>query len=470
MHSFEKKIYDYILREQLLPRGSHVVLGLSGGADSVCLLQVLTVLKESLALTLTAVHVHHGIRGGEADGDAAFAEAFCRERGVACRTFYADVPAIAAEGGFSEEEAGRRVRYDYFRQVRDAVGADVIATAHHRDDQTETVLLNLCRGSSLRGLTGMRPAGHGIIRPLLSVTRAEIEDYLKTQGLSWREDRTNHEMAYTRNRMRGRVLPMLREEINGGTDLHVARTADLLTDVMDYIDGMAGEAARRVLDETGLDEGYLILREEAFGGLHKVLQREVIRLAFETLSGSAKDLTMTHIEQIRLLCEKPVGKRLTLPYDLRAVKGEGEILLGRAGSPALRQDEMPQGQPFEQPPELVLLEVSVPEAVRPALLKDDKAFQNPENPYTKWIDYDTIKDRLIFRKRREGDYMVIAGGRRKKLRRILIDDKISARRRDALWLLCDGDHVIWIPETGRLSEAVKVTESSRHIVQIGIRA
>ena len=241
-----EKVLDYIRKNGMVQRGDRIIAGVSGGPDSVCLLFLLDKYKETLGISLEVVHMEHGIRGKESLEDAAFVENFCRKLAIPCHTYHRDIPKLAREWKCSGEEAGRRARYEAFEEVRSKNGGTKIAVAHNRNDQAETVLFHLVRGSGLSGLSGIRPVRGNIIRPLLCLTREEIEDLLRKENLPFRTDATNLETDYARNRIRLNILPLLREELNPRACEHLAETAERLALAEDYLAGQAREAAKRL--------------------------------------------------------------------------------------------------------------------------------------------------------------------------------------------------------------------------------
>ena len=257
------------LRTGLLPRGMGVLCAVSGGADSLCLLHLLWSRREELGLRVCAAHYEHGLRGAASLDDCAFVEAFCRERDIPCLVGHGDVKAYAEERGLGLEEAARELRYGFLERAADVLGCELIATAHTADDNAETMLLNLVRGSGAKGLSGIPPRRGRIVRPLLDATRDEVEAYLREQGLVWREDETNGEERFRRNLLRRRAIPVLRG-INPAFSEAAARTAELLRQDEDCL----REQAERFLDEEFDGES---LSAAALAALHPAVAARVLR-------------------------------------------------------------------------------------------------------------------------------------------------------------------------------------------------
>lgn len=228
-------VKHFIDKDHLLQKGDKVLVALSGGADSVALLHILNSFKEEFNITLYAAHFNHGIRGEEADRDERFCKALCEKMGVSFFRFQADVPSIARRYGESVELCGRKMRYDFLQRVcHDKLGGAKIATAHHSDDNAETVLWNLTRGSGLAGLAGIPVKRDIIIRPLLHCTRAGIEAYCAENDLAYVTDSTNLSDDYTRNKLRHQVMPVLRE-LNPSVGESIGRTSSILREADEYL-------------------------------------------------------------------------------------------------------------------------------------------------------------------------------------------------------------------------------------------
>ena len=377
MDAFPEKIMKYVDQHALLSPGDRIVVGLSGGADSVCLLLILQVISGKMPLSLCAVHVEHGIRGQEALEDTAFCRQLCETRGIPFREVHCDVPGMARREGLSLEEAGRKARYETFARVREEWGGTKIAVAHHREDQAETLLLHLFRGTHLAGMQGMRPRQGVIIRPLLDVSREEIEAWLCAQGVFWRTDSTNLTDDYARNRVRHRILPEARQ-INAAATAHLAEACDAIGEVMDYMEAeaerlyrlcrikrpMDAQTDRIVADKfqelerttddemskqedgkqslTGVDcrttqkkiennqlesqEG-VTLNVNILAAAPPVLARFVLKRAYLDCCGQCKDVGAVHYAALMGLLTGETGKQLDLPHGVRAEKNYDRLTL-----------------------------------------------------------------------------------------------------------------------------------------------
>ena len=511
----------------MIERGSHILVGVSGGADSVCLLLLLCELRKRWGLWLTAVHVEHGIRGEDSLRDAAFTEKLCRKQGVECRVLHRDAAAFAGERGMSLEEGARALRYDCFERVRREIGADRIAVAHNQNDCGETLLFHLARGTGLKGMCGIVPVRGRIIRPLLCVQRREIEAYLRERGQEFCTDATNQELCYSRNKIRHQVLPVL-EEINAGAVEHLYQSTRYAAEAAELVEELTRRAEKRLVVRKGGGSelkrvepqeehgersvqpqeehgerpvqlqagrrGGLVLSKEVLSEPPLIQKSLVLKLLAEC-AGSRKDISGIHVEQVLRLFHSQVGRRVELPYGIAAKRSyEGvDILGGRQTAGDLERGGQ-LGEP-EDGGQLAELESAAPEsaealrafAPKPLLpgqtltlpgrelcmtariLKNSGEFHEiPKKTYTKWFDYDKIKDTLWLRTRRSQDYFVLdSRGRRQSLRRYFINEKVPAESRDTLPVLAEGNHILWIPGY-RISEAYKVTEDTKKILEVQV--
>lgn len=463
-------------REKLIENGDYVLAGVSGGADSVCMLRLLAELQKEIGFFLEVVHVEHGIRGIESENDAAFVVRLCEELEIPMQLFFVDVPAYAKEQKLGLEEAARILRYDCYAQAAQKVFASRIkvALAHHADDNAETMLFQMVRGSGIDGLSGMRwkrelMPGVELIRPMLSVTRAQIEGYLKNEGQNYCQDDTNTDVNYSRNKIRCNILPQLCE-VNTQAIAHMNQSAMLLRELGDYLQAQVEEAAERVLDasETGI-----FIDGEALEDLPEIIKKEVFHLALTMEAGSAKDIGMDHVALLAGLFKLQVGRSIHLPYELNARRVYQGVILEKTGSREKVEQEAFFSELAEQELENGLqqgITVEVPGGQMHFELVEcnRESAEISKNTYTKCFDYDKIKGSLQIRTRRSGDYLIVdADGHKKRLKEYFINEKIPAEKREKMLLLTQEDKVLWVVG-GRISADVKVQKDTEWILKVQI--
>ncbi len=457
------KVRKYIQLNNLLENGEAAVVGVSGGADSICLLSVLL----ELGVKVYVVHVNHCLRGLAADKDMAYVEEFCKARGVECHTFSYDIEKIAREKKISCEEAGRLVRYEAFYKVMEQVDAKKIAVAHNAGDNAETILHNLFRGTGVKGLAGI-PAKRGeIIRPLLCVNRKEIEGYLRERQIEYCEDATNFQDIYTRNKIRNKVIPYITENINLNATEHINAAGRMLCDIDEYIskEGIQLFEKTAVCDKEGVS-----LDVQQFTKLHNVMKAFIVRRAIVMLAESLKDISYTHIESVITLFDNEVGKKINLPYGIIAKKDYTKVRLYKEPENSEENSSEPWvkirtfGEFFlgENGKKLVVSRFSKEEW-------NNRSDKYEEKIYTKWLDCDILGRNLVIRTRKTGDYIVVDDkGSRKKLKDLFIDIKLPKEERDKVLLLADGNEILWIVGH-RINYNCRITEETKDIIMVEYR-
>ena len=317
-------VLNWIKKEKLMTEGDTVIVGLSGGADSVALLLVLLELRQRIGYTLLAIHVEHGIRGEESRKDAAFVEKLCRQKNIPCRICPVNVPDYAATEGIGVEEAARILRYECYQKAAEELkqsgaGRVSIALAHHANDNAETVLFQMARGSGVHGMCGMHPKrvlGDDIliVRPLLCVSRGQIEEYLKKCGQEYRTDGTNLDINYSRNRIRHHILPEL-SVINEQAVSHINQSALLLQQAVSYMEQETKKAVQTCCIGGG---GAYVILENEWKQYPEIIRQEIVHEVLGKTAGSRKDLGMVHVQDVCALMEKQTGREITLPYQMTA--------------------------------------------------------------------------------------------------------------------------------------------------------
>lgn len=487
----EQKAAEAIERFDMLRSDSRIVVGVSGGADSVCLLHYLAELAQNRQpkVRLRAVHVHHGLRK-TADRDAEYVQEVCRSLSIPLALVRADAAAEAFRRGMTVEEAGRELRYEALETAcrkwaaEEPAGAGglssfSIATAHHMEDCAETVLFNLCRGSSLAGLAGIHPVSerHGIriIRPLITSTRDEIEEFLFSRGVAWCSDETNADERITRNFIRRRILPELTAHVNSAAAAHIVRTAENVGEAEEFLRTQTQKAVEMVRDGDPVGDGNGCMEwysVSKLGVLSDFMQRRVLYQVLTEAAGKRKDIAETHIDSLQRLLKSGGSAALDLPYGIRAVKeydrlyflrkamdAEPEIAAapepGKTNGILPEKDSFAAGYPVD----------SSCYAVRRLQFSGDSA-DIPTDPDTKWVDYDRINRSVQFRTRQPGDVIILdSDGHGKKLSRAMIDLHIAERIRDDIVLPMNGNRVIWFPGY-RIGADCRVTSDTGQILEI----
>lgn len=456
------RVRKYVNKWQMLTKEDCVVVGVSGGADSVCLLLVLLELQKEMGFDIVAVHVNHGLRGEDADADEAFVKQFCKERGVTCEICFENVELIAKKRKQSTEEAGREVRRKFFEKIGHKYHGTKLALAHHQNDNAETFLFHLARGTGLKGLGGIAPVKDHVIRPLLCVNRNEIEEYLQVQGVSYCTDKTNLSDEYTRNRIRNHIVPYMEAEVNSKAVEHMCTTMEQIRMVEAYLEEQTEGYFESCVKET--EEGYFV-SDKTFFDLPEVIQPLLLKKVLVMVSGKEKDIEAIHVEQLRELFEKQTGRRLTLPYQMEARREYDGV------SVFLKEEGA------EVSAEEIVLDLQKAEAeyswknrqIHCRILQHAKSCgESLEKNYTKRFDCDIIKNGICFRTRKQGDYITIhPDGRTQKLKAYFVNEKIPQRERDKILLVADGNHILWIVGH-RVNCAYQTKENTNRVLEIHI--
>lgn len=439
------RVRETVRRYRLLVPGDKVVVGVSGGPDSLALLHSLRVLQEEFGYTLHVAHLNHCLRP-EAAAEAEYVRNLAAAWGLPVTVASRDVAAYRRQQRLSLEEAAREVRYRFLSEVAETEGATRIAVGHQADDQAETILLNLLRGSGLTGLKAMLPRRGRLIRPLLFIPRAEIAAYCRHHGLEPRLDSTNRDTNLRRNKIRYHLLPYLQREFNPAIVRVLSRTAVILQEEEEILAGLAEEAFARVRQRR--EEGYLTLDRGEWLALAPGLQRRVLRLAAASLG---RNVSFDQVERVREIALE--GGTLTWPGHLRVEAGEGEISLRPAGGSPERlvfsyQLRVPGLTPL---PELG-------QAIRAELKDPPAAFGGRENEA--WLDWRKLEKPLVVRNWQPGDFFHPLGmSGKKKLQDFFSDIHLPVAQRHRVPLVVSGDCIAWVAGL-RLAEDFKITPAT----------
>lgn len=453
-----EKVRKFMEEYHMVEPGDGLVIGVSGGGDSMCLFHILFTLMKSMGLKLHVVHVNHMLRK-EAEEEENYVRETCRKYGIPCTVIRRDVKAYAEEIGSSVEEAGRRCRYDSFEQIRQQEGYQKIAVAHHENDRVETMLFHMLRGTGMRGMGGIPPVRDRIIRPLLAVTRQEIEGYLKEHDIPYYTDASNFSDAYSRNRIRNQIIPLLEQE-NQCALSHMAEVADQAREYWDYVEKQAEKL--EPLCVAPVAQG-LELKKEAIEGQPRVVIRHILYRMLVRLTGSGKDLEQQHIEGLLSLLEKPQGKRLSLPYGIQGLRSREGLCLRQ-----FSKDALPENPPFINCPVQLPGETLIEGIGRLQCRVVDRGpdMKISKKLYTKTLDYGKINDALCIRNPEQGDYFIVnEQGERKLLSRFFIDSKVPKEERNSVLVLAEGSKICWIIGM-RISEDMKVSGTTEKVLRL----
>lgn len=440
----------------LLEKGDKVLVALSGGADSVCLLYLLLKLKDEFALSFHIAHLNHSLRGVESDGDEEWVKTLAHELDIPIIVEKVDLLEWVRRKRGSLEDQAREVRYKFLSKVADEIDATKIAVGHTLDDQAETVLLRLLRGTGIPGVGGIRPRRDRVIRPLIEVGREEIMRYIQAEGLDYREDSSNLRQDYLRNRLRLELIPLLKRKFSSRITELLGRYAELAQIDDSYLETLAiGAFSSLVIRSSPIS---LVLDWKRLMALHPSLGRRIVRIAIKKIKGNLKGITS---EQILSCFKLRTGKKLYLRAGL-VVKRQYENLVFSLGEK--RHESFTYTLPT--PGTLIMKEIGtaiVTDFIDKSFLPKDLKSPSPDEAY---FDFDQVEPPLLVRNRRPGDRMRPLGmlGER-KLKDILIDNKIPRSEREKIPILADSRSILWIVGNRR-SERAKIIPSTKKILRI----
>jgi len=501
----ESKVIDFIRRHSWISRKEIVVVGVSGGADSVCLLHILSKWRKRLGIKLHIAHLNHQLRELESEADAEYVSNLAGSLGIPITIDRQDVAAYRTERNCSIEEAARELRYAFLAKVAREVGANRIAIGHTRDDQVETILMHILRGTGITGLCGLAPCSpipydsqgmslraealsvaEGqrsnllVIRPLLDITRGETASYCQEHQLAPRIDSSNLSLSFFRNRLRLQLLPLLRQ-YNPSIDQALLRLADIAKEDSALIEQQASGLWEEVARQ---ENNTIYLDKKQIAGLPLALQRHLLRAAMTRLAGDARDIEASHIEAARSLLNKPASKRISLPRGLICHGGYNEIII--ASPPSVIASEAWQSQlppcPFPPLPGEFFLRVPgktvfpgwkviasiVRKRVDSPSSRDALGTSEGTRQSNLVADFDLHKTgtELFVRQRRPGDrFQPLGMNMPKKLYEFMVDAKIPRSWRGRIPIVCSPQQIIWVAGW-RTDDRVKATEASEKILRL----
>ena len=463
--SIELRIFEFF--KQYPVSDSTLLVAVSGGQDSVCLLHLLSGLRTELNLKIHVAHLNHQLRAKESDLDAQYVFDLCHKLELPVTIGQADTNAYQTAHKLSLEEAAREVRYQFLAETADSIKTKNIAVAHTRDDNVETILLHIMRGSGIRGLIGLTPVSQRLIdgkkmsifRPLLNITHKETGVYCRIHKLNPRLDATNLTLEPLRNRVRLELLPALKT-FNPGIDAALLRTSLIAADDMDLLESLAQKSWRRVVSQQ--DDGIFFEREK-MQVLHVGLQRSLLRMAVGKLAGTLKDIETRHIEEILSLIQKPAGKSLDLPYGLIFKTDYRHFILAK------------KDQEGNKLPSLIgVYDIKLPGLTEIPGWRITSSYIKPtgiqlRDVFTVRLDADLTGEKLTVRSRRPGDRFQPLGMRKmKKVGDFMLDAHVPLGSRSRVPVVLSKNQLLWLVGW-RIDDRVKVTLQTRRVLKLVFR-
>ncbi|MDP4179513.1 MAG: tRNA lysidine(34) synthetase TilS [Bacillota bacterium] len=468
--SLINKVIDTITKNSLFSQGDTVIVGISGGPDSVCLVHALHYISLQFSLKVIAVHINHMLRGEEADLDESYALELCRELSIPFYSDKIDVRRMAIQESKSLEEAGRIVRYKQFEFYADKFDAQKIAVAHNRNDQVETVLMNIIRGTGLDGLKGIQYKRGRIVRPLLDIDRQEIEKYCKANNLSPRIDSSNLQNSYTRNKIRLELIPFINERFNSDLTGSLLRTSEIIRDDLYFIEEYTDMAFDKCVIEQNNNK--IVLNIKILKDFHNSIKNRIVRLAIKRIKGNLNGIEKKHIDGlIELGLAGRTGSKISLPCRLQGEKSYDQLKISLLANKDKINDN--NGSDKEEIPVTIpgvteyyssgaFLEAEIIERNE----NINKLLKVSQNSYIQYFDYEKLKTGIYLRNRKDGDYFKPYNGNgQKKLKEYFIDSKVPRDERDRKALIAIGKEVVWIIGS-KTSDKFKVNENTKYILKL----
>lgn len=454
-----EQVFRDIKEHNLIEKGDNILIGVSGGADSIALLYVLLEVREEIDFNIFIAHVNHGVRGEEALEDERYVENTARKLGLPYYSKKVNMDEYAKEKKMSSEEAGRELRYGFFREILSKIGGGKIAVAHNKNDQAETLLLRLFRGTGIEGLKGMDYKNDDIIRPILGIEREAIERYLLDRNIEFKVDRTNLEPIYNRNRIRLEVIPYIEEHYNPNIIDTLWRTSRLMAIDNEFFEEYSNDLYHKMVRKK--DKYSIVLDGKAFKKEHRSIQTRIIRNCILELNGSLQGITMRHVEDVMtLFLERGTGKSISLIDNLVAKTSYDDFIIeksnGEKDADFLYRIDINSSNYISE----------LGYGFKAEIKSIDQVNIDKENRYKKYFDYDKLIGDVYVRNRRDGDRFVPFGMKgSKKLKDYFIDEKIPKDERDRIPIITDDKNIIWIVGY-RISDLYKITRDTKRVLII----
>ncbi|MFW5736935.1 MAG: tRNA lysidine(34) synthetase TilS [Halanaerobium sp.] len=457
----EARFRDYIIKNNLLDNCRKLMLAVSGGPDSLVMLELFSKFKTQFNLEIAVAHLDHMLRD-DSGLEAEFVKNYCQKKGINFFNKKVNLPKIIDKNNDSVEAAARELRFDFFKEIIEKHNYDLLALAHHRDDQAETVLLNLFRGSGLQGLSGIQPkeelAGLKIIHPLLEFSKKEILNYCRQNNLNPRFDSSNQESIYSRNIIRNEIFPLVEKKINDQARAVIARSSKLLKAENEFLQKLALSKYKKLVKKEEKDKK-VVIDFNKFKKLDQVLQRRIYRYIYKQLNGNLDDLYFDHILEIEKLIQKSqTGRGIDIASGIRVEISYSNLLFLKDNNLMNGLAEKIKFKPGNN------IKAGGKYSLESKII-DIKDFSFSKDPQVAAFDYDKLNLPLYLRNRKKGDrFKPLGMSGHKKVKDILIDQKVPKLERDQLLLVVDADdRIIWLAPY-KISDNHKITEETDKVL------
>lgn len=460
MKVLSEKVMSFIKENSMFNKGDKVIVAVSGGPDSTCLLYILNELKEELGITLVGAHLNHCLREGDADKDEEYAKKTCENLNIDFYSKKVDIHRISKEKNLSCEMAGREVRYEFFEELIIKLNANKVALAHNANDQAETILMRIMRGTGIEGMVGIKPVRDKIyVRPILRLSRKEIEKYNFINNINPRIDKSNLENIYARNKVRLELIPYMEENFNKDIIKTLNRLSNIVKKDNEFLGSISEKEYKKHCE---ISEQRVIINKGAFS-LHEAILSRIIRSALLAVNHNLYNFEEIHVLSIIELQKHETGKNIMLPRNIIVENCYGNIhiyIYTKASEVNNNQYSLNINE------ENIIHDLN--KTVKIDVIPKLKSTEFTGTEYIKYFDYDKINQPIILRHRKDGDrFMPLGMMGNKKIKDLFIDLKIPKAQRDEIPLICFGNDISWVVGY-RVSEKFKVSKDTKNILQIRI--
>ncbi len=430
------RVKKTIKKYNMLEKNDNVIIGLSGGSDSVTLFHVMRKIKDEIGITLSVVHVNHLIRDVSIE-DENFCIELCKKYNIPIAVYKIDVKKMSKEQKITVEECGRKVRYDKFKKSFKDGAVNKIAVGHNLNDVVETFLMRLVRGSGLKGLGSIQGVRDNIIRPLIEINKIDIENFCKENKFEYKVDESNFGLDYERNRVRNKLIPLLEAEYNEGVINNINKTSKIISEENSYLEKISYE---KFLSMTNRNNELTINRSKLLKE-DKVIIRRIVRECIKYINKNLDSISYEHIEKVIEIASKENGKKITLPQNLIVQKTYDEIIFYKKDRDEKKEEEinleLEVVKYVDKLKRYILISKNIVEKKYIDQIEVEKTYEN------KIYSKENIQFTLRYRKTNDKIYFKGINGN-KKLKKYFIDEKIPSKNRDKIMLLADGENIVWI--------------------------